>query len=78
MSNKPVIWEAMLDGRYDCKVLRDDAYHGRLVIADSHDEDRVLYCEQVSLLYGAQFGPDIDDIASWEKKVLEFIDGDGQ
>lgn len=68
------IWEAQLDNRYDCTVERLDAYQGLLKVQDTQ-ENRTLLEEHVSLAYGAQFGPDIDDVRTWEDKCVEIVDG---
>jgi hypothetical protein len=36
--------------------------------------DKVLLDEEVTLTYGASFGPDISDVALWEDKSVEVID----
>lgn len=67
-----IIWEAKLDEVYDCKVTRIGAYKGRLTVIDLFD--KVLLDEEVGLMYDAQFGPDISDVALWEDKCVEVID----
>jgi hypothetical protein len=67
-----VVWEAKLDEVYDCKVTRIDEYKGRLTVTDLFD--KVLLDEEVTLTYGASFGPDISDVALWEDKSVEVID----
>jgi hypothetical protein len=67
-----VVWEAQLDEVYDCKVTRIDEYKGKLTVIDQFD--RVLLEEEVGLMYGAMFGPDIADVSHWEDKCVEVID----
>ena len=67
-----IVWEAKLDEVYDCKVTRIDDYKGNLTVIDMFD--RVLLEEEVGLMYGATFGPDVSDVALWENKCVEVID----
>ncbi len=67
-----IIWEANLDEVYDCKVTRIDEYKGRLTVTDLFD--KVVLDEEVSLMYGARFGPDIDDVSLWQDRCVEVID----
>lgn len=67
------IWEASLDNRYDCKVERIDEYGGRLTVVDTETKNLMLD-ENVSLMYGARFGPDMSDVAHWEEMIIEVID----
>ena len=67
------VWEASLDGRYDCKVERIDEYSGRLTVLDTQD-NKLMLEEDVSLMYGARFGPDVSDVALWEEKIVDLID----
>jgi hypothetical protein len=69
----PVVWESTLDNRFNCKVLREEARIGILIITDQEtDED--IYTRPVSLAYGAQFGPDVDDVRLWQELCVEAID----
>lgn len=67
-----IIWEAKLDDIYDCKVTRIGEYRGKLTVTDS--SNKVLLDEEVGLMYDAQFGPDISDVALWEEKIVNLID----
>lgn len=67
-----IIWESQLDEIYDCKVTRIDEYKGKLTMTDQFD--RVLFDEEVVLMYGARFGPDISDVALWQNRCVEVID----
>lgn len=67
-----IIWEAKLDDIYDCKVTRLSEYKGKLTMINQFD--RILLEKEVGLLYGAVFGPDIDDISYWEELCVEVID----
>ena len=68
-----IIWEAELDQKYDCKVIRNTEYLGQLTVIDIETGNKLLD-EEVTLAYGARFGADIGDIDYWEAKILEVID----
>lgn len=67
-----IIWESKLDEIYDCKVTRISENKGKLTIVDQFN--RPLFDREVGLLYGALFGPDIDDVLYWEELCVQFID----
>lgn len=73
MSEAPLVWEATLDGRYECVVRRMGAYEGRFTITNRATGRRV-HTETVQLTYGAPFGPDIGDIAFWKERAMEVVD----
>ncbi len=80
-----VIWESKLDGKYDIVVARsrpsaidpespfspEDLYTGTLTITEGQT---VLFSKEVSVSYGAVFGPDIADVQTWQNMALDFID----
>lgn len=66
------VWTATLDDRFVVTVTREAPYRGILRIAEG---DRILHWETVGLMYNAQFGPDVDDVALWQEKAVQFIDG---
>lgn len=70
------VWSSRLDGRYDVVVVGnpENTHSGMLLISEG---DRVLLEEVVGLSYGAIFGPDVADIAAWQQRAVEFIDGGG-
>lgn len=68
------IWQATLDDRYDCRVDRINEAHGHLTVTDTTDK-KVLLSEEVTLSYGAAFGPDVDDVADWEVRCVQAVDG---
>jgi len=67
-----VVWTSTLDGKYEVTVTRADNYHGELTIAEG---DLVLHREAVGLSYGAIFGPDVADVADWQRIAVEFVAG---
>lgn len=66
-----IIWESTLDKKYKIYVERVEPYKGELVIKEN---DKVLTIKAVTLTYDAKFGPDMDDIRTWEDLCINFID----
>lgn len=66
-----IIWESTMDSKYDVKVIGDGDYKGKLQI---YEGEKLLMEEPVGLAYGAIFGPDIDDVAQWQERAIEFVD----
>lgn len=71
---EPVVWWSWLDGRYQIEVHRTGDYNARLLMWDQQEGMKLVLDESVGLAYRAMFGPDIDDVSSWEAKVLEVAD----
>jgi hypothetical protein len=69
-----VIWESLLDDRYKVMVTRTGPYRGEWSIRFG---DQVLDRQNVGLSYGALFGPDVDDVADWQQRAIQFIDAQG-
>jgi hypothetical protein len=69
------IWEADLDGKYKCTVTRINKRGGNLRIVETATE-RELLNQDVGLMYGAQFGPDIDDVNKWQDICVAVVDRD--
>ncbi len=67
------IWQATLDDRYDCRVERINEAHGLLTVNDTTN-NQVLLSREVTLAYGAAFGPDVEDVAAWEDWCVEAVD----
>ncbi len=57
------IWASILDDRYAVAVRRLADYRGELTIHDGH---KLLHREEGGLAYGALFGPDVDDVLTWQ------------
>jgi hypothetical protein len=68
------VWQSRLDDKYDVSVTQndEDAYKGTLRVVENGD---VLLEEPVGISYGAPFGPDVADVAEWQQRAAEFIDG---
>lgn len=69
--SKDVVWEATLDDIYKCQVTRTDAYTGILTISN---KDKTLFSKEVSMSYGALFGPDVADVNYWENICVDYVD----
>jgi hypothetical protein len=69
--NANEVWTSMLDDKYTVTVVRESPYRGILTITEG---EQVLYRESVGLMYDAQFGPDVDDVASWQDIAVRVID----
>jgi hypothetical protein len=69
--NRQIVWQSTLDGRYEAVVVRIAPYQGLLTIRDAGEE---IFSQQVGLMYNAQFGPDMADVADWQEIVVNFID----
>jgi hypothetical protein len=69
--NRQILWQSTLDDRYEAVVVRVAPYKGLLTILDAGEE---IFSQQVGLMYNAQFGPDLDDVADWQEIVVHFID----
>jgi hypothetical protein len=70
------VWEATLDERYLIRIIRTpEAYQGLLQILEG---EKTLHEVPVGLAYDAAFGPDIDDVETWRKMAIDFIDSHEQ
>ncbi len=67
-----IVWTSTLDGKYVLTITRIDDYLGELTISEG---DQLLHREVVGLSYGAIFGPDVADVAEWQRIAVEFVDG---
>lgn len=66
-----LVWGGVLDDVYLCEVYDKDG-QGILMVKK---DDVVLHSVDVTLSYGAIFGPDIGDIYEWQDLCLKYIDG---
>lgn len=79
-----VVWFTTMDGhKYQVEVHRTGDYSGRLLMWDisgvraavmSPPPWPVVLDEEIPLAYGARFGPDMDDVSSWQTKCIEIAD----
>jgi hypothetical protein len=71
------VWLQRLDQRYACRVVRLDdpeQYLGRLQVTDMRTGDNLLDVE-VHMMYGAIYGPDVDDVNQWMEACCKAVDG---
>mgnify|MGYP003348970809 FL=1 len=69
-----LIWEATLDnGAYRCEVKRLSHHKGQLTVVETATNELILN-KEVGLSYGAQFGPDMADVAQWQEMIVEAVD----
>jgi len=66
-----IIWESKLDGKWNCVVTRVNESSGNLTVSD--DQETILNVN-VSLAYGAVFGPDVSDLSQWQDMCIEVVD----
>ena len=68
-------WESTVDmGRFRAWVTQDgDGYRGLLRVVVVEDGTVILE-RDVAVSYAARFGPDMDDVATWQEIALEAID----
>ena len=69
------IWKAELHDNYKCTVTRINKRGGNLRIVETATE-RELLNQDVGLMYGAQFGPDVEDVAKWQDICVAVVDRD--
>ena len=69
------IWEAELDDKYKCTVSRINKRGGTLRV-ENKETNAVLLEQDVGLMYGAQFGPDIEDVEKWQSICVAVVDKD--
>ena len=69
------IWEADLDNEYKCTVTRINKRGGNLRVVEN-TTGRELLNQDVGLLYGAQFGPDVEDVAKWQDICVAVVERD--
>ena len=72
--NRKAIFEATIDDKtWAVVVLRITESQGELTVVKI-DGGEVILSERVGLMFGAIFGPDIDDVRMWEHMAVEAID----
>ena len=70
------IWYGTVDnGQWECRVEGDpdERYRGRLKVNNTTSGE-VILDDQVTLAYGAMFGPDVADVAEWQERCITAID----
>lgn len=68
------VWQNTVDGgTWGAKVVRTKPYTGILTVWHVESGDEIL-SEEVGLMADALFGPDVDDVLSWQEKAIDAID----
>lgn len=70
--NNNEVWTATLDEKYTITVVRTNPYRATLTLSEG---ERILHQASVGLMYDAMFGPDVEDVESWQELATRFIDG---
>lgn len=65
------IWKGQLDHKYDVTVDRLTSDKGLFIIREA---ENILFEQEVSLDYGAIFGPDVNDVQKWIEMSIDFVD----
>ena len=68
-----VVWASLLDKRYKIEVIRQKV-GATFFMYDSENKDEIIHKEDVNLAYGAKFGPDIDDVLTWQDLGCKIVD----
>jgi len=67
------IWYSTVDNAtYEAWVERTGPYDGELVVARVRGHE--IHREPTKLAFGAIYGPDVDDVATWQHRVCNIID----
>jgi hypothetical protein len=69
-----LVWWSRLDDRWQIEVQRTGPYTGNFCIFDHANGDKEILCEPTSFMYDAAYGPDVEDVAKWEDRGVQFID----
>lgn len=71
-----IVWWTRLNGLYQVEVVRDSDSRdrGTLAVYDHSDGYAVIHTQSVDLMYGAVFGPDIEDIQTWQQTATAAVD----
>lgn len=65
------IWATVVDGSF---VVEVQPIAERSFLCVFAPEGKCLTCEETPVSFDALFGPDIGDVANWEKRALEIVD----
>lgn len=67
-----LVWHGLVDSVFVCTVTQTGPAVAELLVM-APDEHELLR-EEVGLAHGAAFGPDVADVAAWQRRCLEAID----
>jgi hypothetical protein len=68
------VWHRTVDGGEWIAQVQRERGGGRLLVWHHPDTAHPILDQHVGLAYGAMFGPDVDDVLTWEHAVIEAID----
>lgn len=71
MSN--ILWQAKLDDRYHCSVIRTNPGRADLKVIDSENEECILF-KQVKVRNDAVLGVEWEDMNEWTDMILNKVD----
>jgi len=66
------VWVAVLDGKFNVEVQR--RHQGAIFCVFGLD-GKCLHVEPTSPSYGAAFGPEVSDVADWQDRAQQVVDG---
>lgn len=66
------LWATVLDGKFVVEIQR---INHRNYLCLFEIGGRVLHVEPTNVAFGAMFGPDVGDVAKWEERAVEIVDG---
>jgi hypothetical protein len=66
------VWATVLDGKYVVEIQR---INHRNYLCLFEIGGRLLHVEPTNVAFGAMFGPDVGDVAKWEERAVEIVDG---
>jgi hypothetical protein len=71
---REIVWTATIDDNaWRVDVVRIDDYRADLQVYRVVDEE-LVHTEPVGLSYRAMFGPDADDVYTWQNIAIEVVD----
>lgn len=73
MKSQSIVWSGTLDKKFEVIVYRKRPYKGYLIVKDIHD-NQVIHRQDVTINYDAQYGPDINDIDTWQGIAMKVAD----
>ena len=69
-----LVWSATVDDNtWLATVTSVEPYKGTLTVS-SVSNGTVILIKEVGLSYNAMFGPDVDDVATWQMHTIDAID----
>lgn len=74
--DQDLVWVSYLDSRFHLEVHRvpGNTRLGTFYVWDHKNGEELVFQEEVSLLYEARFGPDMENVNYWCAKGIEIAD----